>query len=149
MPSNQLSSAPAITGTPTAHRNGLVRAQAETIISQPTVGSAQTMYTGSMPSSANGEVYSSGSASTPNRLTPAVAATMHRIARPMMPVATAIAIVISGAARRAIATFDSTVSWSETGSDFQNSTLLSLRSSNSEPRQKKNTEMVITRNIGE
>ena len=37
----------ASTGTSTAHRNGLERAQAEQNISQPTVGRAQTMYTGS------------------------------------------------------------------------------------------------------
>ena len=43
---NQLSNTPVSTGTPTAHRNTLVRDQAETIISQPTVGRAQTRYTG-------------------------------------------------------------------------------------------------------
>ena len=56
--------------------------------------------------------------------------------------------VTSGAATRAMATFDSTVSWSDTGSDFQNRTLRSLRSSNNALRQKKKTTKPSTMNSG-
>ena len=62
----------------------------------------------------------------------------------MMPKAS----VMSGAASNAIASFDRTVSPSDTGSDFQNSTLRSLRSSNSVPRQKKKITTAITMNKG-
>ena len=44
--SNQMTKMPANTGIMIAHRNGLLRAQAEHIISQPTVGSAHNTYTG-------------------------------------------------------------------------------------------------------
>ena len=49
--------------------------------------------------------------------------------------ATAKAVVTSGATSSAVTTLDNTVSESDTGSDFQNSTLRSLRSSNRLARQ--------------
>ena len=46
-----------------------------------------------------------------------------------------MAIVITGATHSAVITFDSTVIWSDTGSDFQNRMLRSRRSSYSAARQ--------------
>ena len=45
--SNQVTKMPAKTGIITAHRNALLRAQAEQSINQPTVGMAHRAYTGS------------------------------------------------------------------------------------------------------
>src|SRR3546814_9728633 len=45
--SNQLTRIPDSTGITNAHRNGLLLAQAEHSINQPTVGKAHTAYTGS------------------------------------------------------------------------------------------------------
>ena len=50
-------------------------------------------------------------------------------------VAMAATVAITGAITRALNTFDSTVCWSDSGSDFQNRMLRSLRSSNRAPRQ--------------
>ena len=66
-----------------------------------------------------------------------VIATLAALATSRNPtmVASAAIVAMSGATSSALAAFDSTVCESDSGSDFQNSTLRSLRSSCSAPRQ--------------
>ena len=59
-----------------------------------------------------------------------------------------LTIAMSGATPMARTTFDNTVARSDSGSDFQNNTLRSRRSSYSAPIQKKNTPMANTIKIG-
>ena len=100
----------ASTGTRTAHRNGLLRAQAEQNISQPMVGRAQAMYTGRQAStppmirSGCDWVNTACAAGTP--LTVMVSAEITHSATPISrPTATAS----SGARTSAHATLDSTI----------------------------------------
>ncbi len=69
------------------------------------------------------------------RFRPLAAAPTRPITSRISEAATPVAIVIMGATTRAVTTFDSTVSWSDTGSDFQNRMLRSRRSSYSAARQ--------------
>ncbi len=120
----------ASTGTSTAHRNGLLRAQAEQNINQPTAGSDHIMYTGSElitpPITRNGWEWVNIAPPAGRPLTVMVSAEISHIATPIrMP----IPMASSGARTSAQASLDSTMWVSETGSDFQNSTLRSRRSS--------------------
>ena len=132
--SNQVSRMPAMTGTNTAHRKGLPRAQLDTSISQPMLGSAQIAFTG-MPASITPHSFSgsAGPHSSFIGLTsliqkkPPITASISRCSR--MPAAQAIA----GASRVAATILVSTVCTSDTGIDFQNSTERSLRSSKRQP----------------
>ena len=136
MMSNQLMKMPENTGSMIAHRNGLLFDQAEHSSSQPTVGSAHSAYTGIVasiePASCSGlpgpqtRVIGLPLCSSTNVLSSSRKPNMQAIATPT---------AISGATSSALAALDSTVSRSETGSDFQNSTLRSLRSSYRLPRQ--------------
>src|SRR4051812_16927918 len=111
----------ATTGTPTAHRNGFDFAQLDTSISQPTVGSAHTTYTGSRAARRSGDRYRSDDASTTvNRFSPCVLSTMQKMNSRASDATTARASVIAGATTIAVTAFDSTVIGSDTGSDFQN-----------------------------
>ncbi|MNN39817.1 hypothetical protein D3C81_1538690 [compost metagenome] len=117
-------------GTPTAHRKTFDLAQLDTISSQPTVGKAHRQYTGSKPNTRSGPRYRPGVASSSaNTWMPLAASTPLRIRIRASEVRLAAAATISGATSRAMAAFDSTVCASEMGSDFQNSTLRSRRSS--------------------
>src|SRR5450830_278757 len=117
-------------GTPTAQMNTFERAQLDTINSQPTVGNAHRQYTGSKPNSCSGLRYKPGdfnrSANTQMSCTARMPASISSMAN---EVRLALASTITGVTSRAMATFDSTVCTSETGSDFQNSRLRSRRSS--------------------
>src|SRR5690606_14647691 len=133
---NMLTKAPESTGTSTAHRKGTLRAQAEHSISQPTVGSAQTAYTGIAASRAS-EMVSAwpGPQRSSSGLPPWYMTTALNSTRNTSIVAMAMIVASSGMTIVAETIFDSTVSPSDTGSDFQNRTLRSLRSSYSAPRQ--------------
>ena len=119
-----------------AHRNGLLRAHEEQSISQPTVGSAHTAYTGIdaiiTPALASGLP---GPHSRVSGLPPWASTKPLTSNRKANMVAIHAATASAGATSTALATLDRTVSRSETGSDFQNSTLRSLRSSYRLPRQ--------------
>src|SRR5471032_17796 len=127
---------PIASGTPTAHRNTLERAQLDTSSSQPTVGKAHSRYTGSRPTRRNGDTYkSSWDRVTPNTLVPCISSTMPLIVSSSSDSAMQTPNTINGATTSAVAAFDNTVMVSDTGSDFQNSMLRSRRSSCSAPRQ--------------
>src|SRR5690606_37674569 len=134
--SNQLTKMPANTGIMVAHRNGLPLAQAAHSRSQPTVGSDPSAYTGSSarvwPATASG-------LAGPNTIVtglPPWTSTNRLIASSSPNITSSAAATAStGATRVAVATLDNTVWVSDSGSDFQNSTLRSLRSSYSAPRQ--------------
>src|SRR6185437_6977637 len=117
---------PMATGTTTAHRNGLLRAQAEHSINQPTVGSAHNRYNGIEPTrfiiTCNGCDRVS-KCHTPTPCNESVSANSSSISIPVtVPTTTAM----NGA---------NTVAASETGNDFQNRMLRSRRSSYNAPRQ--------------
>ncbi|MNV84520.1 hypothetical protein D3C71_1783990 [compost metagenome] len=120
----------ASSGSITAHRNGLVRTSAEQNISQPTVGKAQSRLTGSVlrirPRMRNGCEWV---AIAQGLVAPAPAAPNMATTQSTRPTARPMAIAISGANTSAHNALDSTVWVSETGNDFQNSTLRSRRSS--------------------
>src|SRR5688500_2141967 len=123
-------------GIITAHRNGLLRAQAEHSSSQPIAGSAQTAYTGRVATSCAAILSGwAGPHTSVTGLPPCTSTTPLMTTRKPNIVISPAMIASSGATTAALATFDSTVSRSDTGSDFQNSTLRSLRSSYSAPRQ--------------
>src|SRR5690606_4586289 len=121
--SNQLTKMPANSGIMIAHRNGLPLAQAEHSSSQPTVGSAHSAYTGSTarvcPAMASGLA---GPSAMVNGLPPWTSTNRLITSRNPSMVRSAAPIAISGATTVAVATFDSTVCASDSGSDFQNST---------------------------
>lgn len=125
-----LSITQASSGNSTAHRNGLDVAQAEQNISQPTVGSDHNRLIGtvinSRPTRANG---CECVAMAHGLGTPAINAPPMAINHRARPTTRPIAIAISGASNNAHAALDSTVCVSDTGKDFQNSTLRSRRSS--------------------
>ena len=117
-------------GSSTAHRKGLERAHAEQNISQPAVGSAHNTYTGSenstLPITRSGWEWVNTAVLAEMPLTVKVSADTTHSTRPSaMPTPTAT----SGASSSAQTSLDSTVSRSEIGRDFQNSTLRSRRSS--------------------
>src|SRR3970040_1709817 len=134
--SNQLTKMPANSGIMIAQRNGLLRAHTEQNLSQPIVGSAHSAYTGIQASMPPTSV--SGLAGPQIRvigLPPCSITTMLIMVMNPISVATAAITASTGATIATLATFDSTVWLSDSGNDFQNSTLRSLRSSYSVPRQ--------------
>src|SRR6185437_981480 len=141
---NQPIAMPMATGTTTAHRNGLLRAQAEHSINQPTVGSAHNRYNGIEPTrfiiTCNG-CDSVSRCHTPTPCSESVSANSISI---RMPVTVPTTTAMNGATTVAAMTLESTVAASETGSDFQNRMLRSRRSSYNAPRQQKNTTKPIT-----
>src|SRR5690606_987373 len=132
---NQLTSTPATTGTITAQRNGALRAHTEQSSSQPTVGSAHRAYTGIQARCpAMMPIGLAGPQISVQALPPCITTTALIITMKANMVRMATPTAMAGATSTALATFDSTVSVSDSGSDFQNSTLRSLRSSYSAPR---------------
>lgn len=125
-----LSITQASSGNSTAHRNGLLLAQAEQNISQPTVGSAHNRLIGTVFSNSHSSENGCEWVASAHGLgTPAIKAPTMAINHSAMPTAAPIAMEISGASSNAQAALDNTVCTSDTGNDFQNSTLRSRRSS--------------------
>ena len=112
----------------------MLLAQAEHSISQPAVGSAHSAYRGIQPNIVPTRLKkSSWPQYSVNGLAPL--SRMNRLTMTPKPIIVAMPIseASSGPTSSAVASFDSTVSRSDTGSDFQNSTLRSLRSSYRQP----------------
>ena len=134
--SNQVTKMPANTGIMIAHRNGLLLAQDEHSISQPMVGIAHNAYSGMLairyPATFSGLA---GPHNSVSGLPPCSATMPLEMIRKPIIVSTPAVMARAGATTAALATLDSTVARSDSGSDFQNSTLRSLRSSYRLPRQ--------------
>src|SRR5690606_16559243 len=133
---NRLTNTPDRIGTSSAHRNGTLRAQAEHSISQPTVGSAQSAYTG-IAASIDSEIISGlpGPQISSQGFPPCIITTALSISRKPNIVAMADSVASTGRGPTPLTTLEATVMPSDTGIDFQNSTLRSLRSSYRAPRQ--------------
>src|SRR3546814_10479984 len=95
-----------------------------------------TAYTGSDTNNAEATCNGlDGAQTSASGLPPCASTTMLSKMKNPNPAMMPVTVAISGATTTALASLDNTVSRSDTGNDFQNSTLRSLRSSNRLPRQ--------------